>query len=164
MAFVKHLSVRVPWHDRGWDGHVCDDPLANNSCLALKLVSENRNDQLEPDIAGERFDAAIRVTTKLTFDNPETAERVSRVSTVQSTFAPDGGKKESENVDVMTYGGIMMALEWATEGAQGFDRQRYQQAMNGFGLGIRAAIQVQLAHAQNAAMRAHPEITCAIIH
>lgn len=56
VAFVKHLSVRVPWHDRGWDGHVCNDPLGNNACLALKLISENRNDQLEPDIAGESFE------------------------------------------------------------------------------------------------------------
>jgi hypothetical protein len=22
MAFVRNLSIRVPWHDRGWDGHV----------------------------------------------------------------------------------------------------------------------------------------------
>ena len=40
MAFVRNLSIRVPWHDRGWDGHVCDAPLANSSCLALKLVAE----------------------------------------------------------------------------------------------------------------------------
>ena len=52
---IRHVSIRVPWHDRGWDGHVCDAPLANSSCLALKLVAENRNDLLEADHAGEPF-------------------------------------------------------------------------------------------------------------
>jgi len=28
----KHLSIRLPWHDRGWDGHVCDRPTANAYC------------------------------------------------------------------------------------------------------------------------------------
>jgi hypothetical protein len=28
----KHLSLRLPWHDRGWDGHVCDNPVANVYC------------------------------------------------------------------------------------------------------------------------------------
>jgi|ERR1700683_2253516 hypothetical protein len=29
---AKRLSVRLPWHDRGWDGHVCDRPTANVFC------------------------------------------------------------------------------------------------------------------------------------
>lgn len=28
----RHLSLRLPWHDRGWDGHVCDNPVANVYC------------------------------------------------------------------------------------------------------------------------------------
>ena len=32
---VKHLTQRVAWHDRKWDGHVCDHPKDNSSCLAL---------------------------------------------------------------------------------------------------------------------------------
>lgn len=53
---VRHLSVRVPWHDRAWDGHVCNAPLANSSCLALKLIAENRRDTVEEGIAGQAFD------------------------------------------------------------------------------------------------------------
>src|SRR5262245_27439128 len=30
---AKHLSVRLPWHDRGWDGHVCNRPTANVFCI-----------------------------------------------------------------------------------------------------------------------------------
>ena len=29
---ATHLSLRLPWHDRGWDGHVCDNPTANVFC------------------------------------------------------------------------------------------------------------------------------------
>jgi hypothetical protein len=25
MAIIRNLSVRVPWHDRAWDGHVSDE-------------------------------------------------------------------------------------------------------------------------------------------
>ena len=56
MGLVRHLSVRVPWHDRAWDGHVCNAPLENSSCLALKLIAENRRDKVEDGIAGEAFD------------------------------------------------------------------------------------------------------------
>ena len=60
MRLVRHLSVRVPWHDRAWDGHVCDAPLENSSCLALKLIAENRRDDVEEGIAGEAFDKLRR--------------------------------------------------------------------------------------------------------
>ena len=56
MGFVRHLSVRVPWHDRAWDDHVCNAPLENSSCLALKLIADSRKDEVEKGIAGEAFD------------------------------------------------------------------------------------------------------------
>jgi Ca-activated chloride channel family protein len=94
--------------------------------------------------------AAIRVTAKLTYDNPETAERVSRDASAQSDFAVDGGKKSSENAEVVTYGGIMNALELATEGAAGFDRQRYQQSLTGFAQWYKPAHELALsAHNQD---------------
>jgi len=56
MGLVRNISIRVPWHDRGWDGHVCDEPLANSACLALKLIAENRKDEIEKDLHGQAFD------------------------------------------------------------------------------------------------------------
>lgn len=50
---VQHLSVRVPWHDHGWDGTVCQDPCGNNACLRLKNISENRDDAKELEICGQ---------------------------------------------------------------------------------------------------------------
>lgn len=49
----RHLSVRVPWHDTGWEGSVCADPLANASCLRLGRIAEERDDALESRLAGE---------------------------------------------------------------------------------------------------------------
>jgi len=28
-----HLSTRIVWHDRGWDGCVCDNPAKNVYCI-----------------------------------------------------------------------------------------------------------------------------------
>jgi hypothetical protein len=56
VAFVRNLSIRVPWHDRGWDGHVCNAPSANSACLALKLIAENRRDAVEDAVHGEAFE------------------------------------------------------------------------------------------------------------
>ncbi|KPC61306.1 AAA family ATPase [Streptomyces chattanoogensis] len=57
MSYVQHLSVRVPWHDSGWGGTVCEDPLGNSSCTLLKKIGEGRDDTLEVTHAGKRFEA-----------------------------------------------------------------------------------------------------------
>ena len=32
---MKHIPIRVPWHDSGWNGTVCKEPCFNDSCLKL---------------------------------------------------------------------------------------------------------------------------------
>ncbi|WP_295790632.1 AAA family ATPase [Mucilaginibacter sp.] len=44
---LKHLSIRVPWHDNKWNGTICKCPSANNACLALKNCALNRDDERE---------------------------------------------------------------------------------------------------------------------
>lgn len=44
---VKHLSLRVPWHDNGWNGTFCKDPLNNASCLLLPRIQEGKNTTFE---------------------------------------------------------------------------------------------------------------------
>lgn len=51
-SFVEHLSLRVAWHDSGWNGTVCSDPIANASCILLKNVGPRRDDAIETDLAG----------------------------------------------------------------------------------------------------------------
>ena len=48
----QHLSVRVPWHDTGWTGSICTDPLNNSSCLRLGRIAEGRDDVAEIRLAG----------------------------------------------------------------------------------------------------------------
>lgn len=52
---MKHLTQRVAWHDRQWDGHVCDHPKDNSSCLALDRIREGRDDAQEEELAGRSF-------------------------------------------------------------------------------------------------------------
>jgi AAA domain len=52
---VLHLTVRVAWHDRAWDGAVCDHPIGNAFCLALDRVRELRDDAYEEGIAGRHW-------------------------------------------------------------------------------------------------------------
>ncbi|MCY4532205.1 MAG: AAA family ATPase [Gammaproteobacteria bacterium] len=49
---LKHISIRVPWHDTGWDGRVCSTPRLNGACLKLKRISKSRNDKAEESVAG----------------------------------------------------------------------------------------------------------------
>ena len=50
---LKHLSVRVPWHDNAWNGSICSNPKANGACLILKNCALNRNDEQEQSLAGK---------------------------------------------------------------------------------------------------------------
>ena len=52
---VRHLSVRVPWHDNGWTGTVCVDPENNSACLKLPRIAENKNETAEAKVAGRHF-------------------------------------------------------------------------------------------------------------
>ncbi|MBK0372658.1 AAA family ATPase [Streptomyces sp. RB110-1] len=52
MAYVQHLSVRVPWHDTGWAGTVCADPGANHACVMLGNIAKDRDVRREAAHAG----------------------------------------------------------------------------------------------------------------
>ena len=53
---LRHLSIRVPWHDAGWNGTVCTDPGNNASCLRLHNIHERRDDGVEVELRGRRID------------------------------------------------------------------------------------------------------------
>ncbi len=50
---TTHLSVRLAWHDRGWDACVCDAPHLNSSCIVLQHIRDSRDDDKERGVAGK---------------------------------------------------------------------------------------------------------------
>ena len=48
---IKHLSVRVPWHDAGWNGKVCCKPRENGSCMFLPRINEKKDPEMEEGIS-----------------------------------------------------------------------------------------------------------------
>ena len=52
---IRHLSVRVPWHDNGWNGTVCDDPKNNVACLKLLRIAERKDEVYEAGFSGHHF-------------------------------------------------------------------------------------------------------------
>lgn len=53
---LRHVSVRVPWHDAGWAGLVCSAPQLNGACTRLKGVAAGKDSEKELKFAGRRID------------------------------------------------------------------------------------------------------------
>jgi ATP-dependent exoDNAse (exonuclease V) alpha subunit len=53
---LRHLSVRVPWHDAGWAGVVCNAPQLNGACVKLKRIAGLKRDDIEQGIHGESLE------------------------------------------------------------------------------------------------------------
>ncbi|MCX4391271.1 AAA family ATPase [Micromonospora peucetia] len=73
---IEHISIRVPWHDAGWNGTVCHDPRGNGTCVLLPNIGQNRRDQQEASLAGKVIadlplaDAPPCVAERATFMSP----------------------------------------------------------------------------------------------
>jgi hypothetical protein len=57
---AQHLTIRVPWHDNGWQGTFCSNPCANTSCTILPRIATNRDDVYETAHAGESLEGLAR--------------------------------------------------------------------------------------------------------
>jgi hypothetical protein len=49
---TTHLSTRLVWHDRAWDGHLCDHPSKNAYCIVQQHIRDGRDDDREDKAAG----------------------------------------------------------------------------------------------------------------
>lgn len=50
---MKHISIRVPWHDNKWNGTVCTCPKNNPFCMVLHNIATKKNESMETDCAGK---------------------------------------------------------------------------------------------------------------
>ena len=57
---LRHLSIRVPWHDAGWTGIVCNAPQLNSACAKLKRIAAAKKEHAEMHIAGKILDEIPR--------------------------------------------------------------------------------------------------------
>lgn len=73
---LRHLSIRVPWHDSGWNGTICKNTAKNSACLVLKNCAQNRNDEKEEGLSGKSIkdlqqeDYPVCVSERATFMAP----------------------------------------------------------------------------------------------
>jgi hypothetical protein len=79
---IEHISIRVPWHDAGWNGTVCADPAGNGTCVLLKNIGTNRRDAHE-----ERFAGSVVAELALADAPPCVAERATFMSPKTISFA-----------------------------------------------------------------------------
>lgn len=57
MSFpLRHLSIRVPWHDQGWTGTICKEPKLNSACLCLKNIGAKKKEDEEEKVKGLSLD------------------------------------------------------------------------------------------------------------
>jgi hypothetical protein len=81
---LRHLSVRVPWHDAEWKGVICEAPHLNGSCAKLKGIAGKKIDEQEKPLAGRSLDELPReqwpccVDERATFMAPFEMEQVKR--------------------------------------------------------------------------------------
>lgn len=70
---LRHISIRVPWHDDGWQGTVCKAPKLNAACLKLPRITEKKDENAEDAVAGksikilERPDWPCCISERATF-------------------------------------------------------------------------------------------------
>jgi hypothetical protein len=87
---LKHVSIRVPWHDSGWAGTVCKAPQLNGACAKLKRIAGSKNDLAEVGNATKRLDELDReqrppcVDERATFMAPFELELVKRHALARS--------------------------------------------------------------------------------
>jgi len=81
---LRHVSVRVPWHDSGWAGTVCSAPHLNGACAKLKRIAGQKKDEAEQPLAGKSLETLPReqwpccVEERATFMAPFETEHLKR--------------------------------------------------------------------------------------
>ena len=81
---LRHVSIRVPWHDAGWAGVVCSAPQLNGACAKLKRIAGAKREDIEVALAGKSLDELPRdqwppcVEERATFMVPFEMEQLKR--------------------------------------------------------------------------------------
>lgn len=52
---IKHISIRVAWHDNKWNGSICNHPTENSFCINLPRIYELKDDDAEDKIKSKEW-------------------------------------------------------------------------------------------------------------
>jgi hypothetical protein len=114
----NHLSVRVPWHDAGWGGHICSNPLANHHCSALPYIAAQRRQAEEiedgmpgAEIAGldpRRVPPCLKERVAFLSPNQHTID----VRMPYSVWSRDHEHILPTTVDLPPWGGVIVPFRW----------------------------------------------------
>ncbi|MFM2279216.1 MAG: hypothetical protein RLZZ444_1447 [Pseudomonadota bacterium] len=111
---LRHVSVRVPWHDTGWNGRICADPVGNSACLAVRRTAQNRDDDYEASCAGTSLDDLERMPPCLaergTFLSPRAFNHTSRLD--YSNYSDEHKHILPAAVHIPAYGGVLTPFRW----------------------------------------------------
>lgn len=111
---LRHVSVRVPWHDTGWNGRICADPAGNSACLAVRRTARNRDDEYETSCAGASLDDLERMPPCLaergTFLSPRPFTHVSKLD--YSNYSEDHKHVLPAPINIPAYGGVLTPFRW----------------------------------------------------
>ena len=66
---MKHISIRVPWHDNKWNGTICQCPKNNPFCMMLHNISERKDENkvgVKVEVAeGEKCERCWKYSTEV---------------------------------------------------------------------------------------------------
>src|SRR5690606_31196966 len=54
-SMIRHLSIRVAWHDNKWNGSICKHPSQNAFCLNLPRIYQEKDDKTEEALANKHW-------------------------------------------------------------------------------------------------------------
>jgi hypothetical protein len=96
---TTHITVRMAWHDSGWNGHICQNPKANVYCVGRhsfpnEVIPNERNGEWEQrhkgiaaNTLGNLLPCAWSITTLLALQRPESSH-LSYINASLFAFAP----------------------------------------------------------------------------
>lgn len=118
---LRHVSIRVPWHDSGWKGTVCEAPQLNGACAKLRRIAENKAEEKEIAFAGASFQEIPRdkwpccVEERVSFMAPFEMEHIKKhalanVNTeVYGHFQPTPQRYPAYSAGLVPFGWMMKA-------------------------------------------------------
>jgi ATP-dependent exoDNAse (exonuclease V) alpha subunit len=128
---LRHISIRVPWHDTGWDGTVCRKPKLNEACLRLKRIADQKNDDAEARVAGQSVKdlvqsswpacVAERATFMAPFELTRTANHPYQKTSIETHghFAPTPFRHPP-------YSAACIPFAWMFKSAMGYYGEKYR--------------------------------------